>query len=77
MLCPPVIGQCLVEMMVHPPVEGEPSYELYQKEYNGIRDGLKTRATALYDAFKKMEGVEIGMPQVYVVLLPPGSQTDW
>jgi len=27
-LCPPVIGQCLVEMMVNPPKEGEPSYEL-------------------------------------------------
>lgn len=64
MLCPPVIGQCLVEMMTHPPVEGEPSFELYDKEYNGIRDGLKQRATALYEAFKQMEGVEIGEPQV-------------
>jgi alanine transaminase len=64
MLCPPVLGQCLVEMMVHPPVEGEPSWELYDKEYNEIRDGLKQRATALYEAFKKMEGVEIGEPQV-------------
>jgi len=70
MLCPPVIGQCLVEMMVHPPVEGEPSYELYQKEYNAIRDGLKTRATALYEAFKKMEGVEIGEPQGSMYLFP-------
>ena len=64
MLCPPVIGQCLVELMVHPPVEGEPSFELYQQEYNAIRDGLKERATALYEAFKQMEGVEIGEPQV-------------
>jgi alanine transaminase len=64
MLCPPVIGQCLVELMVHPPGEGDPSFELYNKEYNAIKDGLKTRATALYEAFKKMEGVEIGEPQV-------------
>ena len=64
MLCPPVIGQCLVEMMVNPPKEGDESFELYEKEYNGIRDGLKTRAYALYEAFKKMEGVEIGEPQV-------------
>lgn len=27
-LCPPVGGQCLVELMVNPPQEGEPSYEL-------------------------------------------------
>ena len=64
MLCPPVIGQCLVEMMVHPPVDGEPSFELYRKEFDAIRDGLKERAYALYQAFKKMEGVEIGEPQV-------------
>ena len=27
-LCPPVVGQCLVELMVNPPKEGDPSYEL-------------------------------------------------
>jgi alanine transaminase len=64
MLCPSVIGQCLVELMVNPPKEGEPSYELYTKEYNGIKDGLKKRATALYEAFQKMEGVECQEPQV-------------
>jgi alanine transaminase len=63
-LCPPVLGQCIVEMMVNPPKEGEPSYELYKKEYDGIFAGLKKRAYALYEAFKKMEGVEVGEPQV-------------
>ena len=69
MLCPPVIGQCCVEMMVNPPKEGEPSYELYRKEYDGIEAGLRKRATALYEAFKEMEGVEIGEPQVNIHLL--------
>lgn len=64
MLCPPVIGQCCVELMVHPPVEGDASYELYKKEYDGIAGGLKKRAYALYEAFKEMEGVEVGEPQV-------------
>ena len=64
MLCPPVTGQCLVEMMVNPPQPGDPSHELYEKEYNAIAEGLKERAYALYEAFKKMEGVEIGEPQV-------------
>lgn len=63
-LCAPVIGQCLVEMMVNPPKEGEPSYELYKQEWDGIFAGLKKRATALYEAFKKMEGVECQDPQV-------------
>jgi alanine transaminase len=63
-LCAPVIGQCLVELMVNPPKEGEPSYELYKKEYDTIFNGLQDRATALYAAFKEMEGVECGDPQV-------------
>lgn len=68
MLCPPVVGQCLVEMMVNPPKEGEPSWELYHKEYMGIKEGLRERAYALYEAFKKMEGVELGEPQVSYLL---------
>lgn len=64
MLCPPVIGQCLLEMMVNPPKEGEPSFDLYNKEYNTIREGLHKRALALYDAFRQMEGVECQEPQV-------------
>jgi hypothetical protein len=63
-LCPPVLGQCIVEMMVNPPKEGEPSYALYREEYDGIFAGLKERAYALYEAFKRMEGVECDKPQV-------------
>ena len=64
-LCPPVIGQCLMELMVNPPKAGEPSYELYQKEYQGIRAGLQQRALALYEAFQQMEGVECQQPEVF------------
>ncbi|KAK5103105.1 alanine transaminase [Lithohypha guttulata] len=70
MLCPPVTGQCCVELMINPPQEGDPSYELYYKEYKGIEDGLKVRATALYEAFKEMEGVDIGEPQGSMYLFP-------
>jgi alanine transaminase len=69
-LCAPVIGQCLVELMVNPPVEGDPSYELYNKEYNSIFDGLRVRATALHKAFSEMEGVECGEPQGSMYLFP-------
>jgi alanine transaminase len=64
MLCPPVIGQCLLEMVVNPPKKGDPSFEQYDEEVNSIKNGLKERATALYEAFKEMEGVEVGEPQV-------------
>jgi alanine transaminase len=66
-LCPPVVAQCLLETMVNPPREGDPSFELYQKEFNGIRDGLHKRALALYDAFQRMEGVECQEPQVSII----------
>ena len=71
MLCAPVIGQCLVEMQVNPPKEGDPSYPLYKEEYDGIRQGLQDRATALYKAFSKMEGVECQEPQVRFLPSPP------
>ncbi|KUJ12269.1 mitochondrial putative alanine aminotransferase [Mollisia scopiformis] len=69
-LCAPVIGQCLVEMMVNPPKPGHPSYELYKQEWDGIFSGLQKRATALWEAFKEMEGVECGTPQGSMYLFP-------
>lgn len=70
MLCPPVVGQCIVEVMVNPPKPGEPSYELYRQEYDSIFNNLKKRAYALYDAFKEMEGVECQSPQGSMYLYP-------
>ncbi|KAK1759496.1 mitochondrial putative alanine aminotransferase [Echria macrotheca] len=70
MLCAPVIGQCLVDLMVNPPRPGDASYELYQQEYNAIFNGLRERATALHKAFEQMEGVECGAPQGSMYLFP-------
>ncbi|KAK5995135.1 Glutamate pyruvate transaminase [Cladobotryum mycophilum] len=70
MLCAPVIGQCLVELMVNPPKPGQPSYELYNKEYNTIANGLRERAFALHKAFGEMEGVECAEPQGAMYLFP-------
>lgn len=69
-LCAPVVGQCIVEMMVNPPQPGDPSYELYSQEYNSIFEGLKSRATALHAAFSKCEGVECGAPQGSMYIFP-------
>lgn len=44
-LCPPVIGQCLVELMVNPPKKGSDSYALYDKEYNGNHPSTPLRQT--------------------------------
>ncbi|MCJ1268631.1 hypothetical protein MMC22_008519 [Lobaria immixta] len=69
-LCSPVIGQCLVELMVNPPKDGDPSYPLYKQEYDDISHGLHKRALALFDAFKQMEGVECQEPQGSMYLFP-------
>ncbi|KAI9148181.1 LOW QUALITY PROTEIN: putative alanine aminotransferase [Paramyrothecium foliicola] len=69
-LCAPVIGQCLVELMVNPPQPGSPSYELYNEENSAIFNELKRRAYALYEAFKEMEGIECGEPQGSMYLFP-------
>jgi len=70
MLCPPVVGQCMVECMTNPPKEGDPSYALYKQEYDGIYEGLKKRAFAIFEAFKQMEGVECQDPQGAMYLFP-------
>lgn len=57
--------------MVNPPKEGDESYPLYREEYDGIFKGLQERAMALYEAFKKMEGVECDVPQVRIYLTIP------
>ncbi|RDL37103.1 putative alanine aminotransferase 2 [Venustampulla echinocandica] len=69
-LCAPVIGQCLVELMVNPPKPGEPSYELYRQEWDNIFNGLQERAHAMWEAFKDMEGVSCGKPQGSMYLFP-------
>lgn len=69
-LCPPVVGQCLVETMVNPPKKGDPSYELYDHEYTTIFNGLRDRANALFDAFAKMKGVVCQSPQGSMYLYP-------
>ncbi|KKA26378.1 hypothetical protein TD95_001397 [Thielaviopsis punctulata] len=70
MLCAPVIGQCLVELMVNPPKPGDPSFPQYKQEYDSIFKGLRERARALHSAFSQMEGVECGEPQGSMYLFP-------
>jgi len=70
MLCAPVIGQCLVDCMVNPPREGDPSYPLFKQEWDGIFNGLQERAKALHAAFEQMEGVKCQSPQGSMYLFP-------
>eukprot|EP01132_Coremiostelium_polycephalum_P004831 gene4831-6021_t len=56
-LCPNVIGQLIVDLMVRPPVQGDVSYDLYVQERDGIFESLKRRALLLNKALNSLEGV--------------------
>lgn len=41
MLCPTVLGQACLDVVVNPPREGEPSYQEFMKEKQAVLDSLK------------------------------------
>ena len=69
-LCAPVIGQCLVSLMVNPPQEGDPSYALYRGEYTKILTDMRSRAQTLHSIFAQMDGVQCGEPEGSMYLFP-------
>lgn len=69
-LCPVVMGQVAVELMVNPPQPGDESFEEFNTEYNGIFNTLKHRSSVLYKAFQEMEGVECQAPEGAMYLFP-------
>lgn len=52
-----VDGQVLVGLMCNPPREGDPSYDMYQKECAAVFDAHRRRAQRLFEAFNQLEGV--------------------
>ncbi|XP_017493625.1 PREDICTED: alanine aminotransferase 2-like [Rhagoletis zephyria] len=56
-LCSPVIGQCAIDCIVRPPREGDPSYELFQKEKTAVLASLKGRAQLTTSTLNSLEGV--------------------
>lgn len=56
-LCSNTIGQVAVELMVNPPKQGDPSFDLFHKQYYGQFESLKRRAARLVDALNTLDGV--------------------
>ena len=69
-LCPPISGQIVVDLMVSPPQPGSASYQSFQKEFQDVYEGLRSRALSLKDAFNKMQGVECQSPEGAMYLFP-------
>jgi len=56
-LCSNTTGQVMVELMVNPPKESDPSYQQWREETSAIHDSLKRRDEKLVHAFGEMEGM--------------------
>jgi alanine transaminase len=77
-LCPNLNGQICMALMMHPPVEGDPSFPLYAQERDAILDSLKRRARLVARAFDDLDGVscnevEGSMYAFPRLLLPPAA----
>lgn len=55
-LCPPLLGQIAVEAVVNPPVESEPSYDLFMEEKSYVLNQLQKKARLVSETFKSMDG---------------------
>ncbi len=61
-LCSNVNGQIVTYLMVAPPQPGDESYELYEREKNGILDELKFKSNLLGTELNKIEGMSTEVP---------------
>ena len=79
-LCANLTGQVATYCMVHPPKAGEPSYELYARERDGVLGEMRSRAAMLAEGLNRIEGIQCNVVAgaMYAfprVTLPPG-RTD-
>lgn len=57
-LCPPILGQVVIDTIVNPPQKGEPSYEQFEHEKNVVLDLLKKKAQLITKLFNSIEGIK-------------------
>ncbi|XP_064610440.1 alanine aminotransferase 2-like [Liolophura sinensis] len=69
-LCPSVIGQACMDTVVNPPVEGEPSYELFIKEKNNVLGLLAQKAKMVTETFNAIEGLSCNVVQGAMYAFP-------
>lgn len=57
-LCPPVTGQVALDIVVNPPVPGDPSYDLFIKEKQRNLSDLAEKAKLTAEMFNKIPGIK-------------------
>lgn len=56
-LCPTVSGQAALDVVVNPPIPGEPSYNLHKQEKDHVLGELKLKATMTTETLNAIEGI--------------------
>lgn len=69
-LCPPVLGQVVMEAIVNPPRPGEPSYEKFQFEKNEVLTQLAEKAKLVTETFNSIEGISCNEVQGAMYCFP-------
>jgi len=67
-----------VDILVAPPVPGDPSYQLWKEECDKIYNSLKTRAKLVVNRLNSLKGIVCQPPEgaMYAfpkITLPPGA----
>ena len=69
-LCPPLLGQIVIDTIVNPPKEGEPSYNLFMEEKQKVLDLLKKKARIVTDLFNSIDGIKCNEVQGAMYAFP-------
>jgi len=70
MLCPTVLGQTVMDCVVNPPQPGEPSYEKFMAEKEGVLKSLALRAKMVADTFNSIPGMSCNQVQGAMYAFP-------
>jgi aspartate/methionine/tyrosine aminotransferase len=79
-LCSNLTGQMVTYCMVNPPQPGQPSYERFARERDGILNELKQRAIILAEGLNKIPGIQCnkvaGAMYCFPRITMPAGRTD-
>lgn len=59
MLCPTVLGQIVIDVVVNPPKPQEPSYKLFKKEKHNTLRSLAERSKLVVDTLNGIPGYKV------------------
>jgi len=69
-LCPTILGQACMDLVVNPPCSGEPSYESWLEQKNGTLSSLARRAKLVADTLNSIEGFTCNIVQGAMYAFP-------